>query len=178
MSMRIAYGIVGMLALAACGPRVRPEPPAAPVAAPRFGIHAAVAERIDYETRPCFGRCPVYRLSVGRDGRGVFTGIANTAVRGERAFAVSAAEYRAFAAALAPHRPDRDVRIVPGSGGCKNAPTDLPGVTVRWNRGRIDQATLDFYYGCARGGFAAMAQALGNAPDRLPPLEALIGPRP
>ena len=33
---------------------------------------ASPAETISFETGPCFGACPVYRLTVNSDGSGTF----------------------------------------------------------------------------------------------------------
>ncbi|UZK64620.1 DUF6438 domain-containing protein [Sphingomonas sp. M1-B02] len=141
-------------------------------------VPAGAVERVTYETGPCYGTCPVYRIVVGADGKGVFTGIRNTAVTGERAFTLSAGQYRAFADALSPYRPSTGDRIYqPGNALCANAPTDMPSVDIRWAISRSEPQRLYFYYGCDREKNRAMATALGNAPDLLP-LEQLIGPRP
>ncbi|HEY0326511.1 MAG TPA: DUF6438 domain-containing protein, partial [Allosphingosinicella sp.] len=42
------------------------------------------SESISYETGPCFGACPVYRVTVSPDGTGTVEGRRVTAVTGER----------------------------------------------------------------------------------------------
>ncbi|NWO68033.1 DUF6438 domain-containing protein, partial [Escherichia coli] len=73
------------------------------------------SDSIRYETGACFGRCPIYAVTVRPDGSGVFEGKRFTAVTGERAFKLSRAQYDAFAAKLAPYRPESgQVRYAPG----------------------------------------------------------------
>lgn len=163
----ILLPMVALAALAACSkPETRPGPPP-PAAKPLT---------ISYETSPCFGFCPVYRVTVSADGKGSFTGIRNTAVTGDRDFTVSPAQFDAFAKALAPYRPSGTKRIVPGEPDCKMAATDLPGVKIGWS-GTGPDSNLDFYYGCDMQANRVMATALGNAPDTLP-IESLIGDQP
>ena len=68
---------------------------------------AAPVETITFETGPCFGACPVYRLVLNSDGGGTFEGRRFTGVAGMRPIRVTPAQYRAFAAELAPLRPAR-----------------------------------------------------------------------
>lgn len=89
---------------------------------------------ISYETGPCFGACPVYRVSVSADGSGRFEGRNFTAVRGERTFRLTPAQYRAFAAQLAPLRPARGSRRYSGD-ACRIMATDLPSAEVTWSGG-------------------------------------------
>ena len=158
---------VAALALAGCIPASRP--PAAPM--PIEG------DSISYETGPCFGRCPVYSVTVRPDGTGVFEGKRFTAMTGTRSFTLSRAEYDAFAARLAPYRPaSGDVRYSHGEPNCPSAPTDMPSIDVRWTRAIGDSQGLHFYLGCRRGN-EAVAEALGSAVELLP-VHDLIGERP
>jgi hypothetical protein len=134
-------------------------------------------DSIRYETGPCFGRCPVYAVTVRPDGTGVFEGKNFTAVSGERSFTLTRAQYDAFAAKLAPYRPaSGEVRYSHGEPNCPSAPTDIPSVEIVWTRAIGDSQKLHFYYGCRRDN-PAVAEALGSAAELLP-IEALIGPRP
>lgn len=165
--MRTA-AVLAVLALAAggCSRGERPAPGPVRVTQP---------ERITYETGPCMGACPVYRLTIQPDGAGMFTGIRHTAQTGNFAIAATPAQARAFAAALAPYRPARgDRRIVPGSPECGQAATDMPSVTIRWSGGAAGDQRLEYYRGCDMAANAAMAEALAGAPARLP-IAALIG---
>ena len=62
-------------------------------------------ETIVFETGPCFGACPVYRVTVNSDGSGTFEGRRFTAVDRHARLPVTPAQYRAFARQLAPLRP-------------------------------------------------------------------------
>jgi len=159
--------VIICLALASCTTVPRPGQPM-----PIEG------DAITLETGPCFGRCPVYAVTVRPDGTGIFTGKRFTSVTGEKAFKLTRAQYDAFAARLAPYRPKSgEVRYAPGEPNCAHAATDLPSVGVTWTRAIGDRQHLYFYFGCNMGGNQAMRDALGNAPDLLP-IDALVGPRP
>lgn len=143
---------------------------------PRPGAPVAIeSESISYETAPCFGTCPVYRVTMLPDGSGVFEGIRFTAVTGTRAFRPGADAYRRFFAALAPYRPVGERLIQPGTPDCGNAPTDMPGVDVRWSEVSGASHHLNFYYGCRQAN-PAMAEALRAAPQLLP-IADFIGKR-
>ncbi|NJR78614.1 DUF6438 domain-containing protein [Sphingomonas corticis] len=135
-------------------------------------------ESITYETAPCFGTCPVYRVTVNADGSGTFEGRRFTAVTGERAFTASPDVYRRFAAALEPYRPkDGDLRYENGSSLCGPAMvSDMPGADVRWSEPSGASRSIHFYYGCDRGDDGKMRRAIADAPQLLP-IAAFIGKR-
>jgi len=191
---RIAFALVA-LGTSACIPQVippgsAPRPPMAPPAAPveperplpqtpPAPVRPVSGEAIEYQTGPCFGRCPVYRFQVNPNGTGSFTGIRFTAVTGQRSFRVSPEQAATLAQSLAPWRPatGRTRRYAHGEPGCEQAATDMPSAEVRW-RGRRSTTTLYFDFGCDRDANHALAAAIGNAPDLIPALGPLIGPRP
>lgn len=136
---------------------------------------AIESDSISYATSACFGRCPIYRVTVRPDGGGVFEGINFTAVSGERPFRITPDRYRAFAAHLAPLRPRQgEVRLT--GDGCRTMATDLPGVEVVWTRAIGDSQTYQLNYGCDMDKNRAVAERLRNAPDLLP-IAAFIGER-
>jgi hypothetical protein len=140
------------------------------------GPRQAAVETIAYETGPCFGRCPVYRVTVRSDGRGTFEGIRFTAFTGARPFRLTRAQYRAFAERLAPDRPAQGQRrYQPGTPLCRQAATDLPSVSIVW-RGRGEQS-LYVYYGCDRRQNGAMFDRLASAPALLPIGDFIAAPR-
>lgn len=156
------------LVLAGCA-GAGPRPGGTPV--------AIEADSIRLETSPCFGRCPVYAVTVRPDGSGVFEGKRFTAVTGERRFTVSPADYDALAAKLAAYRPESgEVRYAPGEANCVHAPTDMPSTQVTWTRAIGDRQGISFYHGC-RNDNPGLAQALRDAPGLLPITE-MIGARP
>jgi len=165
---------LGMAALALAGCARTPRPTPIPTG------NGIASESISYETGPCFGSCPVFRVVVASDGTGTFTGIRNTAVSGERKFKLTAGQYAAFRDRLLPYMPQgsrQDIR--PGTPLCRQVATDLPSVEVNRTqamRGAV-QSHLYLYFGCDMDKNRAMADALGNAPDVLP-IGELIGERP
>jgi hypothetical protein len=137
---------------------------------------AAQPASIGYETTPCFGRCPVYRITVNANGRGVFEGIHHNPVQGRRNFRITPAQYRAFVQRLAPLRPARGSIAYDQATRCQGAgmpPTDNASIVVRWtDRARPGQ-TLRFYLGCPN---RQIRRTLEDA-RRLLPLAPFIGAR-
>ncbi|MFK3889112.1 DUF6438 domain-containing protein [Sphingomonas sp. NPDC079357] len=160
---------LGLVLAAGCTPVELRSLPAAGAAV------AIEGDSISYATGPCYGTCPVYTVTVRPDGTGTFEGERFTAVTGRRAFRVTADDYRHFAAALAPYRPDGERRIEMGTSDCGPAPTDMPSIDVNWVMASGGAGHLHFYTGC-RVANAAMAKALQDAPTLLP-IAGLIGKR-
>jgi len=130
---------------------------------------------IVYETLPCYGTCPVYRLVVTELTGSAFVGEQHTALVGERPL-VAPAAYARIEMLLRRWRPQGSVRYAMGESNCPNAPTDMPGVRVVWSDGSGSvTGELDFYYGCA-GANPELAAALRKVPDMLPTGD-LIGKR-
>jgi len=146
---------------------------ATPATAERPG--PSTVQSISYETGPCFGRCPVYRVTVRSDGRGTFEGRRFTAVDGLRSFHLTRAQFLAFVGHLGSYRPRGVEAIGYGHPRCRRPATDHPSATVSWSGGGREDR-LSFYYGCRDPGNAAMAQALERAPELLP-IGDLIGAR-
>jgi len=121
---------------------------------------------ISYETGPCFGACPIYRVTVNEDGSGLFEGRRFTAVTGARRFTVTHAQFRAFAAQLAPDRPAEGERRFSGPPLCARMATDMPSVEIVW-QGRGEQR-LYVNYGCDMERNRAMFDRLRAAPGLLP----------
>ncbi len=137
------------------------------------GPVAIESDSISYETGPCFGACPVFRVSVSPDGTGTFEGRQHTAVTGERAFRISPAQYRAFAAHLAPLRP-REGSVRLSGEACAQIATDLPSAEVTWFSQIGNSENYYFYYGCDMEKNAAIAERLRRAPSLLP-IREMIG---
>ena len=124
-------------------------------------------ESIAFETGPCFGACPVYRVNVGSDGDGLFEGRRFTAVTGERRFRITPEQFRAFARNLAPLRPASGERNHSGD-ACASMATDLPSADVTWRAADGSEQRLHFYFGCDMERNRAMAERLESAPRLLP----------
>ena len=122
---------------------------------------------IVYETGPCFGACPVYRITVSADGEGRFEGRRFTAVTGTRAFAITPEQYAAFARHLAPLRPAEPERLYAGE-ACATMATDLPSTEIVWTDADGRRTTLYFYHGCDMERNRPIAERLDAAPGLLP----------
>jgi hypothetical protein len=143
--------------------------PAAPAAAQPA---RNAPESITYRSGACFGRCPIYEVTVRSDGHATFNGINFTTVRGTRDFRVTPAQYRAFARHLTPIRPVRGSVDYNGS-RCRVMATDMPSADVTW-RSRRGEQRLHFYYGCDPEKNRALSRRLRSAPDLLP-IQAFTG---
>lgn len=160
--MKLVTTIAALMLLAGCATTGTAEPP-------------QTAETIRYETGPCFGACPVYAVTVSSNGMGTFEGKRFTAATGERAFAVTPAQFADFRKRLAPYRPaSGEHRIESGSADCGSMITDQSSASVSWQGGGTSPASLSLYYGCTAPALAAMKAALRSAPEALP-IAALIG---
>ena len=148
---------------------------ASPILAAAAPRPATPVQTIVYETGPCFGACPVYRLTISSNGSGTFEGRRFTAVTGSRTFRVTPAQYRAFARQLAPLRPARGSVRYAGERCNRRMATDMPSAEVTW-RDRNGPQSLYFYFGCDMERNRAIAERLRAAPGLLP-LGDFIGPR-
>lgn len=130
---------------------------------------------ISYETTPCFGFCPVYKVSLIADGGGTFVGQRHAGFEGTREIRVTPERYAAFVRQLAPLRPARgSVRYDHES--CAQMATDLPSVTVTWTGSDGTAQQLYYDYGCDMEKNQAIADRLRAAPDALG-IDDLIRPK-
>jgi hypothetical protein len=124
-------------------------------------------ETISYSATACFGSCPIYTVTLGPDGQGIFEGARYTAARGERRFQATPAQMREFTRQLAAVRPRQDRVFAMGTPGCEPARTDAPGIDVRW-QGTAGAVTLRAYGGCGgkdgRETYDALRRAAGALP--------------
>jgi hypothetical protein len=161
--------IIGLaLALGAATPAAAMVPPIGP---------GRITE-ITYEAGPCFGACPVYRVTVTERGQGIFEGRRFTAVTGMRNFPVSRERFRAFVDHMAPIRPPNRQSIrYEGATLCPRMSTDMPTVTISWRAPTGGAQMLTYYYGCDPERNRALAERLRAAPALLP-IADMIGRRP
>ena len=131
---------------------------------------------ITYETGACFGRCPIYSVTVHSDGRATFTGRGFTAVTGTRELFVGAGTYLTLARHLDPLRPRQEGQVRYSGANCRVTATDLPSAHVVWD-GQGGRRSLYFYYGCDMQKNRAIAERLRGVPALLPQLGDFIGPR-
>jgi hypothetical protein len=164
MKMR-AIGIV--LAVAVALPASAAAPPSS----------ARAVRTITYETGPCFGACPVYRIIVGSDGSGVVETRLQAAATRRRPFTATRRQFRDFARQLEPARPASGSVRYDAPPRCRTIATDMPSVDVHWTMAGGGEQQLYFYYGCDMVGNRALAERLRAAPSLLP-IASLIGARP
>lgn len=139
---------------------------ALPGAAP--AAQAETIRSISFSVSACMRYCPIYSVTVQADGSGVFDGEDYTAVRGERRFRISPAQFRALASHLAPFRPaSGDVRYdeTTNCQGAGQPPTDFPSRGVIWVGADGSRQILSFYTGC---NVPAVGAALARVPEMLP----------
>ncbi|WP_277971535.1 DUF6438 domain-containing protein [Sphingomonas echinoides] len=167
--MRLMVWLAGTtLALSGCattGHKVEPQS----VASARSQIRS-----LTYATTPCHGFCPVYSVTIGADGAGVFSGTSNTAVVGERRFTATPAQVASLFGRLQPYLPVGEV-LLTGPDTCKMYATDLPSVDVTWT-GEGGGGHLLYDYGCDRDAHRPLAETLRAGPQALP-IAKLIGKR-
>jgi hypothetical protein len=151
--------LVGLTALAALGACVTPA---------SGGPASGQVESVAYETGPCFGACPVYRLVVNADGSGVFEGRRFTSVTGQRNFRVTPGQYRDFVRRLEPLRPASGIVRYRGRPLCEMMATDLPSTDVKWRPAVGREQQLYFYHGCDMEKNRPIAERLDRAIEALP----------
>lgn len=127
-----------------------------------------VGDTISISAGPCFGVCPVYRVTVTPDGSGLLEPRRFTAVPGDTRFTVTPSQYRRLRASLAVFRPmaGEERRIGHGE-NCDRFATDMPSYAIIWRRSGQKAATLDFQSGCMDARYARLRAALAAMPGTL-----------
>lgn len=136
-----------LLILAACTGGATRTPAADSTAAVAAGSEAPADTLLSLERTPCFGFCPVYRLSFLSGGRVVLAGTApNASFRKE--LRVPAARVDSLARAMATGGfLALDTAYFPGSADCQHAATDHPGsIVTLWQAGTRHE--VRYYHGC------------------------------
>lgn len=158
------------LALAGCGqspPSQQPPRKAQAPLSPPQGI------QISYGG--CYGECPTFVVTIGADGKGMFTGTQFTKVEGEKRFAVPPERFAAIVAALEPIRPRDDSDLKErGSvthdpmNGCEVYATDHPSRIILWTGkdGRMQALVWDT--GCRAKRYVPVQPAIDAALAQLP----------
>ena len=121
-------------------------------------VDPAAPASIVYGTGRGFGPSPVYSVTVHADGSGLFIGVANTAVIGERRFRVSADQYRGFAAALAPL----------AHAGCESYITHAGPVSIHWRGADGSMLHRRMFAPCLDRRNPPLGEQLRRAPQLLP----------
>lgn len=184
---RLAFSLLAScLSLAGCASQPSAAPtasaPAAPssTAAPAEPVPNAAAteapfepDSLRYATGACYGRCPVYQVTLTADGRLRFEGQQFTKKTGNHDKTVDPALFTQLRGRLAAARPARGDRKVVDSSECKLMATDHSSVEITWSRGE-QQQTLTYNLGCHDEDKAAIRDALKDA-RKLLPIEELVG---
>jgi hypothetical protein len=173
---RTAFALLLGAAAALGGCAIIPHPHGPP---PRGGAEDRLPElkSIGYETGPCSTLCPVYRVTVGANGKGVFEGVRYTAATGRHRFAVPAQSFSAFAAALEPVRPKEGLSPYDSRRGCETRAAGLPSARINWRSRNGPRQNLLYDFGCNAERNRAVSDRIGQAPSLLP-IGGLIGPLP
>lgn len=142
------------LPLAACVATPASVSPAAPVP----------AEKITMSVGPCFGSCPVYKVSISSAGTVIFNGERDTAVLGEMTRSADAETYRRIARQLAPFRPVDGAQTAVE---CSAAVSDTSTLTVSWTDVTGHDATATIASGCPSGPGRDLVNILTALPTQL-----------
>ncbi|HEY5710935.1 MAG TPA: DUF6438 domain-containing protein [Allosphingosinicella sp.] len=133
----------------------------------------AQVRTISYETGPCFGSCPEYRLVINADGSGEMFTRLRARAQTRRPFSATPRQFRDFAARLEPARPASGaVRLAPPD--CRTTATDMDSVDIEWTMDDGSTRGLTLYYGCDMERNRALAERLRSAPEPL--LSEIFGP--
>ena len=125
----------------------RESPPCEPFSS-SWPASAPAVDRVSLERGACFGRCPVYQVTVSSDGQVAFEGRANVAARGARAKTMPADRFdvlrRAVAdAGFASFQPRYETR----ADGCRQVATDQSRFTITVH-GPAGERRVSVYEGC------------------------------
>lgn len=149
MTRRVAGCLLRLASAATLAGACAPPSPRAPAADGRPSPEASPADRISLERGPCFGTCPVYRVTLDRAGTVTFEGrrfVADTGV--SLGSASPGAVDSLFTELAAAGYFDFAERYVAGEPGCERYATDLPTVVTEVAAGgRIRRIEHD--HGCA-----------------------------
>ena len=153
---RFASTSAGLLAMCAC---VDMPPPSA------VGTGAApIRETIAWSVGPCFGFCPVYKVSVDAKGTVTFDGERHTAVLGRKVREGGPDAHQVIEGALATYRPATGATA---QTTCDQKISDSSNYVVTWSRPDGTITTLRHDKGCRSARNDALNAALLALPRRL-----------
>lgn len=134
-----------LMVLAGC--MAEPAGTAAPAGqAPDAVPHAF--DTIRLTRTPCFGRCPVYSVTLHGDGRVEYHGERWVASEGEHSGQADAQELERLRAVLESRPPPLLADYRPGNPACGTVRTDMPGASITIQRAGQTH-TLHYYEGCS-----------------------------
>ena len=145
--MKAVVAGIGLLLAAGCVPR--PSGGADEPATPAAEVARADTTVVSLERGPCFGTCPVYRVTISGTGAVRFTGTRHTAQSGEATDTIPLARLDSLLGELkgAGYLDFADA-YEPGTDTCGPTATDLPSAT---SAAVLDgtRKEIRHYYGCS-----------------------------
>jgi hypothetical protein len=133
---------------------------------------AQTPQSVEFETTPCFGSCPVFKITVFSDDKGRYEGGRFVAQKGAHEFTATPKQLEAFFDRIGKFRPQGAVRY--DIGHCPvPAHTDASSVEVRW-KGPAGEDSLHWNLGCRDPQLSAIQPNLQEAWKELP-LDDLVG---
>lgn len=133
---------------------------------------AQTPQSVDFETTPCFGSCPVFKVRLFSDGKGEYEGGRFVAQKGKHEFTATPEQVEAFFARVAKFRPKGEATY--DMGHCAvPAHTDASSINVTW-RGPAGEDALHWNLGCRDPKLSAIQPDLREAWKELP-LDDLVG---
>ena len=139
--------VVALLLVTGCVPR--PAGGGEEAATPDTSVSAVDSAVVSLERGPCFGTCPVYRVTIAGSGQVRFTGIRHTAQMGEATAEIPREQVEGLVSELRDGGYfDFADAYEPGTDTCGSAATDLPSATTSVVlEGRRKE--VRHYYGCS-----------------------------
>lgn len=130
-------------ALTACAAPANPD-----ADAPAPGLQTGDRGSITLEETPCFGFCPVYKMTLNSDGSYILDGGRHSRTEGVQEGELQSAAYDRAAGALREAEFDsRPKQIVMGEPSCKTPHTDAQTAIITWERPEGTKQ-VRFYKGC------------------------------
>lgn len=137
---------IGLMAMAGC--TTQPAGQALPVGLQAPDATPRVFDTASLTRTPCFGRCPVYSVTVHADGRVSYRGERWVASTGEHAGQADPRELEELRALLGTKPLPLLADYRPGKPACGTpVATDLPGASIIIQQAR-ETHTLHYYQGC------------------------------
>jgi len=133
----------------------------------RAGTQDSSSDQITLERGPCFGTCPIYKLTITSDGSVTFDGKRFTKTTGIATGNITATDFRALVSEFEKINyfslPDA---FTPQTKNCPNAMTDMPSANTSI-RLKGQSKNVYHYYGCGTQGVLPKLTALENKIDEV-----------
>ena len=94
---------------------------------------------IEMEKTPCFGKCPVYTIRIGKNGKGLYDGIENTQKTGTFRFSLTGEELERLEISF------REIHFFELKNEYYKPVSDLPTTYLSYHRGGEHKKIMDYY---------------------------------